>query len=96
VSSPVLPWRGHKSRPADRRSGDRASRHLHRHVRQSGRIYFKVNAAEPGTMIADLSITTPAQQSTTHISSVNFAAHYLDVIPQVAGVFLAGAWTPYG
>ena len=60
-----------------------------------GRIYFKVNAAEPGTMIADLSITTPAQQSTTHISSVNFAAHYLDVIPQVAGVFLAGAWTPY-
>lgn len=60
-----------------------------------GRIYFKAQAANPGDMVADLVVTSPALGRTFRRSDVHFSATYLDRIPEVAAVWRFGTVLPY-
>jgi len=60
-----------------------------------GRIYFKAQAANPGDMVADLVVTSPALARTFRRSDVHFSATYLDLIPEVAAVWRFGSALPY-
>jgi hypothetical protein len=60
-----------------------------------GRIYFKAQAANPGDMVADLVVTSPAQGRTFRRSDVHFSATYLDRIPELAAVWRFGTVLPY-
>ncbi len=60
-----------------------------------GRIYFKLDAADAGDMVADVVVEAPTVGRTFRRDGVHFTATYVDQIPAVGAVWSFGAGLPY-